>query len=202
MTEMILKDKIIPVALVAALLGGSVGAIVSRKSPEPATASYTTPSANLFDSQNAQQVADSDNSRVLENNELTAKVADATSYRIGFLDGFNAAERERNLTASNVVTERIVPASRVVYRNAPARRSYSRASNSRQVYYDYNNTQPRKRSFWQKHRDKLTVAMGAGGGAIVGGLIGGKKGAAIGAIAGGGGAAVYTYKIRNKDRRY
>ena len=198
-----LKDKIIPVALVAALLGGSVGAIVSRKSPEPATAStYTTPSANLFDKQNTQQVADSNDSRIVENNELSAKVADAASYRVGFLDGFNAAERDRNLTASNVVTQRIVPASRVVYRNAPARRSYSRANNSRQVYYDYNNTQPRKRSFWQKHRDKLTVAMGAGGGALVGSLLGGKKGAAIGALAGGGGAAVYTYGIRKRNRRY
>lgn len=201
---MILKDKIIPVALVAALLGGSVGAIVSRKSPEPATATYTAPSANLFDRQNMQPVADSDNSRILENSEVSAKVADAASYRIGFLDGFNAAEKDRNLTANNVVTERIVPASRVVYRNAPARRSYSRASNSRQVYYDYNNTntQPRKRSFWQKHRDKLTVAMGAGGGALIGSLIGGKKGAAIGALAGGGGAAVYTYGIRKRNRNY
>jgi hypothetical protein len=200
---MILKDKIIPVALVAALLGGSVGAIVSRKSPEPPTTNYTAPAANLFDKQNTQQVADNENSRILDNGELTAKVADAASYRIGFLDGFNAAEKERNLTATNVVTERIVPASRVVYRNAPARRSYSRASNSRQVYYDYNNnTQPRKRSFWQKHRDKLTVAMGAGGGALIGSLIGGKKGAAIGALAGGGGAAVYTYGIRKRNRNY
>ena len=32
----------------------------------------------------------------------------------------------------------------------------------------------------------------------VGGLIGGKKGAIIGAIAGGAGAAIYTYKIRDK----
>jgi hypothetical protein len=198
---MILRDKIIPVALVAALLGGSVGAIVSRKNTEPATANYTTPSAGLFDRQNAQQIAESDNSRVLDNNELATKVEDAASYRVGFLDGFNAAERERNLAASNVAAERIVPATRVVYRNAPARRSYSRASNSRQVYYDYN-TQPRKRSFWQKHRDKLTVAMGAGGGALLGSLIGGKKGAAIGALAGGGGAAVYTYGIRKRNRNY
>jgi hypothetical protein len=198
-----LKDKIIPVALVAALLGGSVGAIVSRKNPEPAQATYTTPSANLFDKQNTQQVADADNSRIANTNDLAAKVEDATSYRIGFLDGFSAAERDRNATASNVVTERtIVPASRVVYRNAPvARRSYRSASNSRQVYYDYNN-QPAKRSFWQKHRDKLTVAMGAGGGALVGSLLGGKKGAAIGALAGGGGAAVYTYGIRKRNRRY
>lgn len=56
------------------------------------------------------------------------------------------------------------------------------------------------RSFWQKHRDKLTTAAGAGAGAIVGGVAGGGKGAAIGAAAGGGGAAVYTYGIRKRRR--
>ena len=56
------------------------------------------------------------------------------------------------------------------------------------------------RSFWQKHRDKLTTAGGAVGGALIGGLAGGKKGAAIGALAGGGGAAVYTYGIRKRRR--
>ena len=56
------------------------------------------------------------------------------------------------------------------------------------------------RSVWQRHRDKITTAAGAGGGAVVGGLIGGKKGAIIGAIAGGAGAALYTYKIRDKNR--
>ncbi len=199
-----LKDKIIPVALVAALLGGSVGAIVSRRSAEPATAGYTsTSSANPFDSRN-RLISDADNSKTAAQDELLASkganVEDPASYRVGFLDGFLAA-RDRAATDS-VATERtVVPAQRVVYRNAPVRRSYSRASNSRQVYYDYN-TQPRKRSFWQKHRDKLTVAMGAGGGALVGSLIGGKKGAAIGALAGGGGAAVYTYGIRKRNRNY
>jgi hypothetical protein len=57
------------------------------------------------------------------------------------------------------------------------------------------------RSFWQKHRDKLTTAAGVGTGALIGGVVGGKKGAAIGALAGGGGAAVYTYKIRKGRRR-
>jgi outer membrane lipoprotein SlyB len=52
---------------------------------------------------------------------------------------------------------------------------------------------------WEKHRDKITTAGGAAGGAILGGLIGGKKGAIIGAITGGAGAAIYTYKIRDKD---
>ena len=56
------------------------------------------------------------------------------------------------------------------------------------------------RSFWQKHRDKLTTAAGAGAGAVIGGVAGGGKGAAIGAVAGGGGAAVYTYGVRKRRR--
>lgn len=58
------------------------------------------------------------------------------------------------------------------------------------------------RSVWEKHRDKITTAAGAGGGAAIGAMVGGKKGAIIGAIAGGAGAAIYTYKIRDKNRRY
>ena len=56
------------------------------------------------------------------------------------------------------------------------------------------------RSFWQKHRDKLTTAAGAGLGAAIGGIAGGGRGAAIGALAGGGGAAGYTYGIRKRRR--
>jgi hypothetical protein len=72
----------------------------------------------------------------------------------------------------------------------------NRASNrvNRASDYQYD----RNRSVWDKHRDKITTAGGAVGGAILGGLIGGKKGAIIGAITGGAGAAVYTYKIREK----
>jgi hypothetical protein len=58
----------------------------------------------------------------------------------------------------------------------------------------------RHRSFWKKHRDKLTVAGTALGGAAIGGIAGGKKGAAIGALAGGGGGALYTYKLRKRHR--
>jgi outer membrane lipoprotein SlyB len=80
------------------------------------------------------------------------------------------------------------------------RRVYS--TNERQYsQYDYERNR-NNRSFWEKHRDKITTAGGAVGGALLGGLIGGRKGAAIGAITGGGGAAIYTYKIRNKNRRY
>ncbi len=57
------------------------------------------------------------------------------------------------------------------------------------------------RTFWQKHRDKLTVAGTTAAGAGVGSIIGGKKGALIGAGAGAGSGALYTYKIRKRRHR-
>jgi len=57
------------------------------------------------------------------------------------------------------------------------------------------------RSVWDRHRDKITTGIGAGAGAVLGGAVGGTKGAILGAIIGGGGAAVYTYGVRDKDRR-
>ena len=63
-------------------------------------------------------------------------------------------------------------------------------------YWDQND------SVWDRHRDKITTAAGAGGGAILGGLFGGKKGAIIGAIVGGGGAALYTYGIRDDNNNW
>ena len=66
-----------------------------------------------------------------------------------------------------------------------------------QDQYGYDN-----RSIWQKHQDKLTTAGGAVAGALLGAMVGGKKGAIIGAVAGGASAAVYTYKIRDRYRRY
>ena len=61
----------------------------------------------------------------------------------------------------------------------------------------------RDRSFWDRHRDKLTTGIGVGAGAVLGSAVGGRKGAVIGALLGGGGAALYTYKLRdNRRRRY
>jgi hypothetical protein len=71
------------------------------------------------------------------------------------------------------------------------------------VYSGRRNRWDRDRSFWDKHRDKLTTGIGAGAGAVLGGAVGGTKGAVIGALLGGGGAALYTYKLRdNRRRRY
>ena len=71
------------------------------------------------------------------------------------------------------------------------------AAQTRRVY------RRRHRSFWKKHRDKLTVAGTTLGGAAIGGLAGGKKGALIGAGVGAGSGALYTYKLRKRrHRRY
>ena len=59
-----------------------------------------------------------------------------------------------------------------------------------------------KRTFWQKHRDKLTLAATTGAGAGIGALAGGGKGAAIGSAVGLGSGALYTYKIRKRHRHY
>lgn len=60
----------------------------------------------------------------------------------------------------------------------------------------------RKPSYYRRHRNRINMAVGTGGGALLGGLIGGKKGALIGAGAGLGGSALYTYKLNPKTRKY
>lgn len=82
-------------------------------------------------------------------------------------------------------------------------RYYSRYDDRYRDRYRYDDRDyqyDRDRSVWDRHRDKITTAAGAGGGALIGALAGGKKGAIIGAIAGGAGAALYTYKIRDNRR--
>jgi len=195
---MIMTNKLLPVALVAALIGGSVGAFVmhsNNTSAETQKTAVATDASRAPEAQYAQyQATDANREQVVPVGFNTA--AEQNAYKAGFSDGFRACEGG---AAGSQVSGVSYAQPRVVYRNSSP--SYARSSSStRRVYYDYQ--QPKKRSFWQKHRDKLTVAMGTGGGAIVGGLIGGKKGAAIGALAGGGGSALYTYKIRNRNRRY
>jgi hypothetical protein len=195
---MIMTNRLLPIALVAALIGGSVGAFVMHSKNTSATNQTTAQeTARPTDAQYAQYqptLASRESYIPAEFNTATEQ----TAYKSGFADGFRACQSG---VAGDQSGSALAPTqSRVVYRNTG--RSYARnSSGTRRVYYDYQ-TQPRKRSFWQKHRDKLTVAMGAGGGAIIGGLIGGKKGAGIGALAGGGGSALYTYKLRNRSRRY
>ena len=194
---MIMTNKLLPVALVAALIGGSVGAFVMHSNKTSAETQPTTlETSRNPDFQFARyQTGVAGREETVPSGFTTS--AEQTAYKTGFSDGFSACEG--GAAGSRVSSRSVAYAQpQVVYRNSG--RSYARSSSSsRRVYYDY---QPRRRSFWQKHRDKLTVAMGSGGGAILGALFGGKKGAAIGALAGGGGSALYTYKLRNRHRRY
>jgi hypothetical protein len=59
-----------------------------------------------------------------------------------------------------------------------------------------------QRRLGPKARAAITIGSGAAIGAGVGGIFRGKKGAAIGALLGGGGtAAVYLLRNRNRDNR-
>ena len=115
-----------------------------------------------------------------------------TAYKTGFADGFAAATQAEQRSVRRQRARRDVVAlfiaTQVVESFVAARllRLSSRESAVSGI----------------KHRDKLTVAMGTGAGAAIGGLIGGKKGAAIGALSGAGGSALWTYKLRNRNRNY
>ena len=192
-----MTNKLIPVALVAALIGGSVGAFVMHSKNQTAEPQTTASTLASPDAQSAQLQGDTTGNAQFIPAEFKS-VSEQSAYKTGFADGFRGCESGTVGSA--------VPTSSLRYSEAPvvsqnAASSAVRSSqSSRRVYSAYQ--RPQGRSFWQKHRDKLTVAMGTGGGALIGGLIGGKKGAAIGALSGAGGSALYTYKLRKRNRRY
>ncbi len=74
------------------------------------------------------------------------------------------------------------------------KRYYSKRTTTTRIY--------NKPSFYRRHRNVINIAAGTGAGALIGGILGGKKGALIGAGVGAGGSAIYTYKIKPKQRRY
>jgi hypothetical protein len=182
---LITKKMLLAVTLVAALVGGGLGALITHAGrSEAANDNYQT-TANAAPTTTAEQ-------QEAANAAKFGSSAEQTAYREGFSEGYNSCA-----SAANTGTLRNNVATTSTYRS-PARH-YS--SSTRRVYYDYNSA-PRGRSFWSKHRDKLTMAIGTGAGAALGGLIGGKKGAGIGALAGLGGSALYTYKLRRRTPRY
>jgi hypothetical protein len=184
---LVTKKMLLALTLVGALVGAGIGALATRS-----TQSTTAANTNYDTTQPATYSA-SNNDRTPEqiaatNSEQFKTSEEQAAYRQGFEAGYSACT---NSTAS----------SRTVASYQPTYRSSRRYNGARRVYYDYG-TAPRGRTFWQKHRDKLTLAMGTGGGALLGGLIGGKKGAGIGSLVGLGGSALYTYKLRHRTRRY
>jgi len=188
---LVTKKMLLALTLVGALIGAGIGALVTRSASgdttKAANASYdTTQTANPADRTPDQQAA--------ENSSQFGTAPEQAAYRQGFEEGYTSCTTAQLDTSRRNTT---YPATYRTYR-APVRRYY----NGRRAYYDYG-SQPRGRSFWQKHRDKLTLAIGTGAGAAVGGLIGGKKGAGIGSLVGLGSSALYTYKIRKRSpRRY
>ena len=182
---LITKKMLLAVTLVAALVGGGLGSLITHSAnrAEAANDNYQT-TANAAPTTTAEQ-------QEAANASKFGSSAEQTAYREGFAEGYNSCASAANGTLSNNV------ATTSTYRT-PVRR-YS--SSTRRTYYDYSSA-PHGRTFWQKHRDKLTMAIGTGAGAALGGLIGGKKGAGIGALAGLGGSALYTYKLRRRTPRY
>jgi len=68
-------------------------------------------------------------------------------------------------------------------------------------------TTVKRPNVYRRHRKAFNVGIGAGAGALVGGLLGGRKWALIGGLAGAGGGALFTHKQRPKNytryyRRY
>jgi len=189
---LVTKKMLLALTLIGALVGAGIGALATRTATTTSASdtSYNT-TANSDRTQPVSYNAKTPEQIAAENGPQFGTAAEQTAYREGFDAGFAACGTE-NTNYSRATT------TRTTYR-AP-RRSSTGAS-TRRAYYDYG-TAPKGRSFWQKHRDKLTLAIGTGAGAGVGALIGGKKGAGIGALAGLGGSALYTYKLRKRNRNY
>ena len=184
---LITKKMLIALSLVGALVGAGVGSLLthSAETTQAANDRYQT-------TQTANTTANTPEQQEAANSAQFSTTAEQSAYRQGFEEGYNSCTSARNNAGSPSYTS---------YRTPVTRYSGSRYNGSRRVYYDYSN-QPRGRSFWQKHRDKLTMAIGTGAGAAIGGLIGGKKGAGIGSLVGLGSSALYTYKLRKRTRRY
>jgi hypothetical protein len=190
---LITKKMLLAIGLIAALVGGGLGALITNSSQktEAANDSYQNTQAA-----NAGTTAE----RNLGNPSQFNTAPEQVAYREGFEEGYNSCAS----AALGTGTTRSTARSNVVSNNYSTTRARRVSNNtgSRNVYYDYEQPRPKGRSFWSKHRDKLTMAIGTGSGAAIGGLAGGKKGAGIGALVGLGGSALYTYKLRKRSPRY
>jgi hypothetical protein len=193
---LVTKKMLLVLTLVGALVGAGIGSLIthSAASNSGANTSYDnaqTTNPNAY-SQAAYRTAKTPDQIAAENSSQFSTTQEQTAYRQGFDQGYSTCT-----TAANTRTGAYPASYQTTSYRAPARRYY----NGRRAYYDYSSA-PRGRSFWQKHRDKLTLAIGTGAGAAIGGLVGGKKGAGIGSLVGLGSSALYTYKLRKRSRRY
>ena len=181
---LITKRMLLILTLGGALVGAGIGSLITH------SAASSTAANNGYDkTQTANSAEKTPEQIAAEQSSHFSTSQEQTAYRQGFAEGYSTC------STATLNTQTRTSADPATYR-APVRRS----SRSGRVYYDYGN-QPKGRTFWQKHRDKLTLAIGTGAGAGIGGLIGGGKGAGIGSLVGLGSSALYTYKLRNRSQR-
>ena len=117
---MIMTNKLLPVALVAALIGGSVGAFVMHSRNQSTTEDTTTATTPAYSTN-----ADAQFARYQPNTSVNDPLVPAqfgttqeqTAYKSGFADGFRSCEAgvSGNQVASNGV---LYNQPRVVYRNS------------------------------------------------------------------------------------
>src|SRR5882762_8210756 len=130
---MIMTNKLLPVALVAALIGGSVGAFVMHSRNQSTTADTTTTPA--YSTNGDTQFARYQPNASVNDPSVPSQFESAqeqNAYKSGYADGFRSCEAgvSGNQVASNGY---YATQPRVVYRNSG--RSYARSSSStRRVY--------------------------------------------------------------------
>src|ERR1051325_7954348 len=115
---MILTNKLLPVALVAALIGGSVGAFVMHTRNQTAEASTATAPATPVQTQDASYEANAGPREQYVPAEFNS-APEQNAYKAGFTDGFRACES--GAAGNRVATTSTYAQPRVTYRNTVAR---------------------------------------------------------------------------------
>src|SRR6267142_5383340 len=156
---LVTKKMLLALTLVGALVGAGIGSLIthSAASNTAANTSYDnaqTTNPNAY-SQAAYRTAKTPDQIAAENSSQFSTTQEKTAYRQGFDQGYSTCSTAIN--NQNSTTTGTYPANYTSTSRTSGRRYYS----SRRSYYDYSSA-PRGRTFWQKHRDKLTVAMGTG----------------------------------------
>lgn len=167
------NHKVLAGILVAVLLAGTVGALVSRapKTENIATVAAITQTENTVQQSNdlntmSDRFLNTANDETI-NQRLAAQNltndSTITAYRNGFDDGYKAARKQRsrmNIASENVTSETIEPQRATTRTRFNSRTRYT---DNRRHYYQL---QSRRSSFVQRHRNSLTVANSAGAGAL------------------------------------
>jgi hypothetical protein len=176
-------------ALALFLMGGGVGALLTRSGSPPVSSAPAPASAPLV------LPVQTPVAQPLPPTEGTVQIQGQT-YRL-VPEGAPAATPAQ--PAPTAVEDN--PPVRQVRQNGN-RRTGRAPVNSQRAYYNYDNAPAARRqpSWWQRNRrDVVTIAAGTGLGAGVGAIAGGKRGAGAGALAGGGGTALYIYGLRPRN---